>query len=121
MKQTMLLKLAPTEEQQSQETLANASISRSCYYDERHWVNCPPSTSSLKGVGCYFSEDVVRAVHVGIDERAELATEHAPLDTPPHVVIVMPNPFSIKKAAFARVAFFCDGDGDPNKLSFVRE
>lgn len=67
-------------------------------------MHCAPSTSSLKGVGCYFSYNVVRAVDIGIDQRAKLRTEHSPLDALANIVLVMLDLLYVEKTTVEAVA-----------------
>lgn len=58
-----------------------------------------------EGLWDCFADDVVRAVHIGIDASASAGTEQAPLDSFAHVVGLMTDWLVVKEAALAGMAF----------------
>lgn len=74
-----------------------------------------------KGVWDCFADDVVCAVHVGIDPPTVCGVKHPPRDPSAHIAVAVSNRFSIQKAALAGVALIDNDDRDVDQFRFVLE
>ena len=74
-----------------------------------------------KGVWDCFSDDVVRAVHVGIDPPTVCGAKHPACDPRAHIAFAVSNRLGIQKAAFARVALVDRAYFDADQFRLVLE
>ncbi len=65
-----------------------------------------------KGVRDCFSENVVGAIHIGIDELTVCGAEQPALDAPADILFVMPNRLIIEEAALTGMALVHQNDRD---------
>lgn len=71
---------------------------------------------SREGVWDCFADDIVRAIHIGIDASAVAGTEQASFDPLASVGFLLLDRLVIQKAALAGIGLF--GDDDPNAYQF---
>ena len=72
-----------------------------------------------KGVWDYFSNDIVRPIHVRINEPSIIGLEQPALDPPAQVLLMFLDRFEVEKAAFRGVTFFGNDYLNADQLRFV--
>ena len=95
-------------------------ISGSVLQDCSCWMNyCTLYPIAPKGVWDYFSNDIVRPIHIRIDEPSIARLEQPALDPSAQVLLMFLDEFAVEKAAFRGVTFFGNDYLNADQLRFV--
>jgi hypothetical protein len=84
-------------------------------------VNYNTLYSLSESVGKCFGDNVVRAIHIGIDKAALGCTEQATVDSSPCVHRSFLRKLTIQETALRGIAFLLRYHGDARQVRFVRQ
>ena len=83
------------------------------------WVNYNTHSPVAKGVRDHFGDDIIRAIHIGVDPPAAGGAEYPTLHPSACIALLMSNLLTIQETALASIALLGLVDADTDQGGFV--